>query len=111
MLKIVRVDFPLLDKPGKVKNRPAVCLTGPIGRYKQVVVAPITSKVGEIAATNVTLDQAQRMFGATGLSKASVIQLHKLISIGEKRLQGQVGILSTEWEKEVKDKLRQLFTL
>ena len=111
MLKIVRVDFPLLDKPGKVKNRPAVCLTSPIGRYRQVVVAPITSKVGEITTTNITLDLAQRTFGATGLAKTSVIQLHKLISIGEKRLQGQVGILSTEWEQEVKEKLRQLFTL
>jgi len=111
MLKIVRVDFPLLDKPGKAKNRPAVCLTGPTGRYRQVIVAPITSKLGELAATDVTLDQGQSTFEATGLSKTSVIQLHKLVSIGEKRLQGQVGTLSANWEKEVKGKLKLLFAL
>jgi mRNA-degrading endonuclease toxin of MazEF toxin-antitoxin module len=111
MLKIVRVDFPLLDKPGKVKNRPVVCITYPIGRYKQVIVAPITSKTTDSVATDVIIDQTHAGFGTTGLSKTSRIQLHKLVSIGEKRLQGQLGVLPQPYDAEMKAKLRQLFTL
>jgi hypothetical protein len=50
------VDFPLLDIPGKVKNRPALCSTPPIGKYHQVIVAPITSKTNAAATTDVVLE-------------------------------------------------------
>jgi mRNA interferase MazF len=111
MLKLVRIDFPLLDKPGKVKNRPAVCLTKPIGRYNLVIVAPLSSKTSEILDTGITLVQTAHAFAMTGLSTTSVIQLHKLMCISEKRLQGEIGTLSAEWEDEVREKLRRLFAL
>ena len=111
MLKIVRVDFPLLDKPGKVKNRPALCLTPPIGRYSQVIVAPITSKTGTLVTSDVVLDVSDAQFSATGLSKTSAIQLHKMVSLGQKRLQGEVGILSDACDEEVRSKLRAMFQI
>src|SRR6266508_4018838 len=87
MLKIVRVDFPLLDKPGKVKSRPALCLTEPIGKYKHVIVAPITSKTDRLVSSDVVLDPTDSHSSTTALSKMSAIQLHKMVSLGETRLQ------------------------
>ncbi len=111
MLKIVRVDFPLLDKPGKVKSRPALCLTEPIGKYKHVIVAPITSKMDRLVSSDVVLDPTDAQFSNTGLSKMSAIQLHKMVSLGETRLQGEVGILSDSCDDEVRSKLKELFQL
>ena len=111
MLKIVRIDFPLQDKPGKVKNRPALCLTEPIGKYRHVIVAPITSKTDRPVPTDVLLDQIEADFSSTGLSKTSVIQLHKLVSLGENRLLGEVGSLSAAHDEAVHTKLRELFKL
>ena len=111
MLKIVRVDFPLLDKPGKVKNRPALCLTPPSGKYNLVIIAPITSKVAASIANDVVLDVSDAQFTSTGLSKSSVIQLHKMVSVAEKRLQGEVGSLTPLLDDAVRNKLRALFQL
>jgi len=111
MLKIVRVDFPLLDTPGKVKNRPALCLTPPIGTYNQVIVAPITSKTATLVPSDVVLDVSDAQFSQTGLSKTSAIQLHKLVSLGENRLQGEVGTISDACDEAVRSKLRALFQL
>jgi mRNA interferase MazF len=42
--KVVLVPFPFDDLSG-AKVRPAICLTEPIGPYRHVVLAFITSKV------------------------------------------------------------------
>ena len=79
--RIVLVPFPFDDMTAS-KVRPAVCLTDPIGPYRHVVVAFVSSQMPvDIAATDVVLDPQREDFGATGLRVASVLRLHRLVTL------------------------------
>ena len=75
--RVVLVPFPFDDMTAS-KVRPAVCLTDPIGPYRHVVVAFVSSQMPvDIAATNVVLGPQREGFGATGLRMASALRLHR----------------------------------
>jgi hypothetical protein len=57
------------------------------------------------------LDANDREFVKTGLKRLSVIRLHKLSSVVESQVGGEVGELPEKWENEVKVKLRHLFDI
>src|ERR1035441_715933 len=79
--RIVLVPFPFDDMTAS-KVRPDVCLTDPIGPYRHVVVAFVSSQTPmDIAATDVMLDPQREDFGATGLRVASVLRLHRLVTL------------------------------
>lgn len=107
MLKILSVNFPFLDKPSKTKARPALALTKPLGKYKVVIVAFITSQLDDEFLTDVKLEDTLM----SGLTKPSRIVLHKLYSAEPEQILGELGTLSDKQEQEVKEKLRTLFSL
>jgi mRNA-degrading endonuclease toxin of MazEF toxin-antitoxin module len=111
MRRIIYVNFPFLDNRQKAKPRPALCLTNPIGRYKVMVVAFISTKCDEVLTTDITLDTMDSAFRNTGLKRLSFIRVHKLYSVVTDEVVGELGVLPVKWEKEVKAKLRQLFNL
>jgi mRNA interferase MazF len=109
--KIVLVPFPFDDLSAR-KVRPAVCLTDPIGEYRHVILAFITSNTNqEFLETDVMLDSNDKNFQITGLRVSSSLRLHRLMTVTTSLICRELGELSPEMKTEVAEKLRQLFDL
>jgi mRNA interferase MazF len=109
--RIVLVPFPFDDLTGS-KLRPAVCLTDPIGPHRHVVVAFVSSQMSAaVSATDVILDPLRKDFGATGLRLASVLRLHRLVTLTTTLIRRDMGKLLRDWQDEVDQKLALLFQL
>lgn len=107
--KVVLVLFPF-DDLTSAKLRPAVCLTGPIGSYRHVVLAFITSQIPEdVLETDVVLDSSRDDFNTTGLRVSSTIRLHRLMTVTTSVIQRELGKLSAQMRDEVNKKLQKLF--
>lgn len=109
--RVVLIPFPFDDMTAS-KVRPAVCLTEPIGPHRHVVVAFISSQVSaDLAATDIVLDPRRQDFRATGLRVASVLRLHRLVTLTTSLIRRELGHLSPAWQDEVAQKLAVLFGL
>ena len=109
--RVVLIPFPFDDMTAS-KLRPAVCLTVPIGPYRHVVMAFVSSQIPvDINATDVLLEPQSRDFGATGLRVPSVLRLHRLITLSTALIRRDMGRLSPAWQDEVDQKLAVLFEL
>ena len=109
--RIVLVPFPFDDLTAS-KVRPAVCLTDPIGPHRHLVVAFISSQIpADIAPTDIVLDPRRKDFGATGLRVASLLRLHRLVTLTTALIRRDMGKLSQAWQQEVDQKLALLFGL
>src|SRR5258708_30801482 len=109
--KVVLVPFPFDDLTAN-KVRPAVCLTDPIGTHRHVIAAFISSQIPQApTATDVVLDPTRREFAATGLRVASVLRLHRLVTLTTALIVRQLGELSPVWQQEASKKLAFLFGL
>ena len=109
--KVVLVPFPFDDLTTS-KVRPAVCLTDPIGPHRHVIVAFISSQTpADPTSTDVVLDPRRNDFGATGLRVASVLRLHRLVTLTTGLIQRELGELSPAWREETDKKLVSLFGL
>ncbi len=109
--KVVLVPFPFDDLTG-TKVRPAVCLTDPIGSYRHIVLAFITSRVTKGGlATDLVLDANDPDFSSTGLRLSSTLQLHRLMTATTSLIRRQLGNLSPALQAEVENRLRKLFGL
>jgi PemK-like, MazF-like toxin of type II toxin-antitoxin system len=110
-LDIVSVSFPFFDKPTQAKARPGLALISPLSKHRLIIAVYISTQVDEVLESDIVLDTNDREFAKTGLKHSSVIRLHKISSVVEGNVGGQVGVLPMKWEQEVKAKLRQLFDL
>lgn len=109
--KVVLVPFPFDDLSG-AKVRPAVCLSEPIGPYRHVVLAFITSQVsGNPLPSDLVLDAGDPDFAATGLRVPSMLQLHRLMTAKTSFIQRELGSLSPRLVSELESRLRELFDL
>lgn len=109
--KVVLVPFPFDDLSSN-KVRPAVCLTEPIGLYRHVILAFITSRVSsEPLASDLVLNSDAPDFGSTGLRVSSMLQLHRLMTATTTLIQRELGQLSPGMQTEVNNRLRELFGL
>ena len=107
--KVVLVPFPF-DDLSTAKVRPAVCLTRPIGPYRHVILAFITSRIpSDLLEFDVVLDSGQTDFAATGLRVTSTLRLHRLMTITAALIRRELGELSPRIQTEVAEKLRKLF--
>ena len=109
--KIVLVPFPF-DDLSTMKARPAVCLTEPIGQYRHVVLAFVSSRVaGDLTDADMVIDSKDSDFGMTGLKVTSVIRLHPLMTVTASVIQRELGELSPRLSSELAGRLRRLFGL
>lgn len=107
--KIVLVPFPF-DDFSDSKVRPALCLTSEIGKYSQVIIAFISSKIPEdLIDSDVIIRKQSKEFQGTGLTVDSVIRLHKIVTIPKSLIKRKLGEINKSHEIEIKEKLRQLF--
>lgn len=109
--KVVLVPFPFDDLSAS-KVRPAVCLTDPIGPYRHVVMAFISSEVPPVLhATDMLLDPADAEFTATGLRVASVLRLHRMTTLTSRIIVRELGELPARFQTQAAEKLVKLFRL
>ncbi len=109
--KVVLVPFPF-DDLSSSKLRPAVCLTGPIGQHRHVVVAFITSRVkSDLTEAAVLIDSSDSLFAMTGLKVSSIIKLHRLMAISSPVIRRELGEPSPKMLTELGAKLKKLFAL
>jgi mRNA interferase MazF len=108
---IVLVPFPFDDLRSN-KVRPAVCLTNPIGPHRHVVVAFITSRLpAQPLPTDLIIDEADPAFSTTGLRVSSAVQFHRMLTISTALIQRRLGMLPSEWQVKVDQRLRLVFEL
>ena len=109
--KVVLVPFPF-DDLSAAKVRPAVCLTEPVGAYRHVIPAFITSRPpNEPLKSDVMLISGQPGYGQAGLRVSSVLRLHRLMTVSTALVRRELGNLSVGKQTEVEAKLRKLFDL
>ena len=109
--KIVLVRFPFDDFISS-KVRPAVCLTDPIGQYRHVVLAFISSKnQSEVEKTDLLIRTEDPDFDRTGLKTTSILRLHRLITVSSNIILRELGVLSKTQQEPVNQKIRVLFKL
>jgi mRNA interferase MazF len=109
--KIVLIPFPF-DDLTQSKVRPAVCLTEPLGSYRHVLVAFITSRVPPtLLASDLLIASNREDFALTGLRTTSVLRLHRMMTLTTAIIERELGYLPESLELEVKSRLRGLFGL
>ena len=109
--KVVLVPFPF-DDLSSSKVRPAVCLTDPIGPYRHVILAFITSRIAsEPISTDLVLDSSDIDFATTGLRVSSTLQLHRLMTATTTLIKRELGQLFPNLQAETNHRLRKLFNL
>lgn len=109
--KVVLVPFPF-DDLSSSKVRPAVCLTEPIGQFRHVVLAFITSKVPEeLLETDILIASDAQDFEISGLRVSSVLRLHRMMTATTNIIRRELGQLSDGQQENIKNKLKTLFSL
>ena len=108
---VVLVPFPFTDLTAE-KLRPAV-IVSPDPQELDVVIAFISSIVpsGDLAETDFLLTPDHPDFSKTGLKKASVFKLKKLLTIERTRLIRRLGRVSPAIQEELDRRLRNALGL
>ncbi len=109
--KFAIVPFPF-DDLSAVKPRPVICLTDKIGSHNHIVVAFVTSQISKATeTTDLKILSTDSEFYKTGLRQNSAIRLHRLFSISENMIDYVFGELPTAYQKDLENKLKDLFEL
>jgi mRNA interferase MazF len=106
---IVLVSFPF-DDLSTTKVRPALCLTDSIGTYQHVILAFISSKVGDYQLpSDIIVNEKEPDFSETGLKLTSLIRLHRVATLPTELIRRNLGNLPERLHYPVYDRLMGLF--
>ncbi|MGA9347467.1 MAG: type II toxin-antitoxin system PemK/MazF family toxin [Anaerolineae bacterium] len=107
---VVLAIYPFTDL-SSAKRRPAlvVSATGRPGR--DCILAFITSRTGQIEATDLVFDLSDGDFAATGLRVGSAVRCGKLMTLDHTLLTGRLGQLSERLMAEVDIRLKKALGL
>jgi mRNA interferase MazF len=106
---VVLVPFPFDDLSG-AKPRPALCLTNEIGKLKHVVIAFISSNLGQkLLDSDIILEKGSDFWQGTGLQVDSLVRLHKLVTIPKSLMKRKLGMINETLRDEVYEKLMLMF--
>ncbi len=107
--KIFLVPFPF-DDLSSTKVRPAIALTEPIGAFRHVIVAFISSKVpDELLESDLIIQQSEKDFGKTGLRVDSVIRVHRLTTVTTALFRRELGQLPPALQSALEARVKKLF--
>jgi mRNA interferase MazF len=99
--KVVLIQFPFDDLSDR-KVRPAYCLTNPIGNYKHVIFALITSRIPvDLLTTDLIIDLLHPDFDQSGLIKPSTLRLDHLITLRQSMIRRELGYLSSDTQQRI----------
>jgi mRNA interferase MazF len=108
---VVLVPFPF-DDLMTVKVRPAICLTEPIGSYRHLILAFITSRIHtDLPDTDLVVPSTHPDFLMTGLQVSSIVRLHRVMTVRASLIRRKLGALSPTLQAEVDERLRRIFDL
>ncbi len=110
MYQIVKLTFPFADNFKKGKPRPALVISPSFGAHNQLIVAYITKNLEDQLETDILLNPKEINFHLTGLRSASLIKLHRLITVTPSKLE-IIGTLPNPRISEVKEKIIKVFQL
>ena len=106
---IVLVPFPF-DDFSSSKVRPALCLTSEIGKYEQIIIAFITSKIpDDLIESDFIIKKNSQNSINTCLLVDSVIRLHKIVTIRKSFIKRKIGSINKTVIVEVERKIIELF--
>lgn len=106
--KVVLVPFPF-DDLSATKVRPAVCITNPVGAYRHVILAFITSRIPpDLLETDIVLETSHPDFAASGLHKESTIRPDHLMTVRTSVIRRELGELSINTQAQIAQKLCNL---
>lgn len=106
---IVLVPFPF-DDFSATKVRPALCLTGEIGRFGHVIIAFVSSRVPDDPhESDLVIRKGSSRWDGTGLAVDSVIRLHRVVTIPRDLIKRRLGTIGPDLQREVRDKFFGLF--
>ena len=111
MYQIVKFLFPFADNFAKAKPRPALIISPAFGKYKQIILAYITTDSQDLLETDILLESSKQYFFSTGLNTDSVVKLHRLITVTPPQIGESIGFLPDEFIVELKKKLTSVFQL
>lgn len=107
---IVLTNFPFTDLSGAALRPTLVVSPGQIGR--DVVIVAISSVLrGATFPTDYTITTAHPEFAQTGLSVASVIRTHRLVTVERSLIIRRLGHIGPQTQKEVDKRLRTVLSL
>ena len=90
--------------------RPAVCLTDPIGPYRHIILAFITSRIPpDLVDSDLVIDMNHEDFSRTGLRLTSTVRLHRVMTVRIGIIKRKLGTLSDTQRTEVGGRLRRMF--
>ncbi len=108
---IVLIKFPFADRRSG-KYRPALCLTNPNKKYKNIILSPITSQINKKnQKTEVLLETSEKLSQQTGLKTTSSIKIHQLATLSHKYIKRHFGTLPKQYIPQVKKALQDIFEL
>jgi mRNA interferase MazF len=108
---IVLVPFPF-DDFSDLKVRPALCLTTEIGKYKQIVVAFISSNINNSEDQfDILIKLDEELSDGTGLFVDSVIKLHRIVTIPRLIIKRKLGEANPTLAQKVNKNLINIFDL
>ena len=109
--KIVLIPFPF-DDLSTTKVRPALCLTGPIGSHRHIVLAFLTSTLPvDRLDSDIVLDDDAADFSSTGLHVTSTLRLHRLMTVSADLIMRELGELPMSLKQQVDETLAALLQL
>jgi len=80
--------------------------------YGHIILAFITSRISaNVLETDIVLEPTHVDFPATGLQKPSRLKLNRLMTVKKTLIRRELGHLSSAFQLEIDQKLRQLFKL
>ena len=107
---VVLTRFPFTDRSGSSVRPALVVSVGPIGQ--DLVLAGISSVLRSGAiATGQVVDPAHAEFAQTGLRVASVLRLHKLVTVESAVIMRRLGKIGPQLQAEVDRRLRLVLGL
>jgi len=108
---IVLVPFPFDDFSAS-KVRPALCLTEEISIYSHVIIAFISSKIGEdLIDSDIIIKKDSINWKGTGLTVDSIIRLHKMVTIPKSLIKRRLGTINKSIEIEIKNRIQKIFEI
>lgn len=94
------------------KPRPVLLLTGAVGNVPEFLTASISTVApNPMLNSDLVLDPSHPDYASTNLRLTSVLRLHKLATLHQRRMKRKIGELSPGAQAQVDDRLRTLLNL
>lgn len=115
---VIRAEFPFLDKPGQSKTRYGVVISDDefhnLFQKKRYMVAYMSSAKHSYILEDweFVVKEGSEIFAQSGLSKTTIIKVHRLYPIQEDTVKSVVGTIPISLVLEIRNKaIKKMFAI